>query len=179
MAGKLVLAGVILALVGLTLFGVTLIPVTRVTEEIRDTFVVGVGSSYGPYDAGTVYHTRVLVKSALKAEVFVEGNGIYLTVNGYNTQDLRSVYIDESKTFVIEPADDLYTFTFDNSRGTIGSLVGFSLSEIWTGPIWVGSPPLFIAAMVGLFLLLPSGLITLAMVYFRSPKKESEPRVIS
>jgi len=80
---------------------------------------------------------------------------------------------------MIEPADDLYTFTFDSSKGATGSFVGFKLSEIWTGPIWIGSPPLFIAAAIGLFLLLRSGLTTLAIAYLKSPKKESSPQAIS
>lgn len=162
---------VVLLMVG---FGVAFIPVTRVTEEIRKTFDVSPGSRYGPYDSGTVYHTRVLVKSALRVEVFVEGDEIYITVNGYNTQNLKSVCVEGSKTFLIEPADDLYTFTFDNSRGTKGSLVGFRLSEIWKAPIWIGSTPLFMAAVIGVFLLLPVGLVSLAMIHLRYPRKDNK-----
>lgn len=148
---------------------VCLIPVTTVEEVINTSFTVSPSKKYGPYDIGTVYHTRInipiLSKSVLKGEVIVEGEGIHLTINGYIPKPIRDSHIRERYTFIIDPADDLYTFVFDNTRGNNESFVEFTLEEIWTRPIAMSSPPLFIAGILGFFLFLV-GLITLAMSHF-------------
>jgi len=168
-----VLVGVFLALLGLAVFLISAIPITRVDEVIKTSFTLSSGSRYGPYDTGTYYHTRVFIfKSVLKGEVLVEGEGIYLTVNGYNTQSLRNIYVEGQESIVIDPANDLYTFTFDNTKGDTESLVRFTLKEVWTGPMCTGSPPLFIAGLTGLFLLLPSGLATFAITYLRTRQRD-------
>ncbi|MCJ7768374.1 hypothetical protein MUP79_08290 [Candidatus Bathyarchaeota archaeon] len=160
--------GLFLALIGLASILISAIPVTRVDEVIDTPFALGPGSEYGPYDSGTYYHTRVFIyKSVLKGEVLVEGEGIYLTVSGHNTQHLRNIYVGERFSFAIDLADDQYTFVFDNSKGNNESLVRFTLREFWTGPLWIGSPPLFMAGLIGLYLLLPIGLATFAITYLR------------
>ncbi len=164
-------AGLLLALLGLVLLLTCLIPVTSIEEVINTSFMVSPGTTYGPYDEGTVCHTRIhmkiLDKSVLKGDVSVEGEGIYLTVNGYNTQHLKSLYVKGQYSFTVDPADDLYTFTFDNTRGNAENLVKFILKEAWTRPIAIGSPPLFIAGLIGFFLL-STGLVTLAIAHLKS-----------
>jgi len=154
--------GFLIALLGLGILLVCLIPVTSVDEVINSSFTVSPGTKYGPYDAGTGYHTRILGKSALKGEVIVEGEGIYLTVNFYNTEHLQDVYVKGQYSFRVDPADDLYVFIFDNTEGSSKSLVRFRLEEIWTRPIGIGSPPLFILGLIGFFSFL-AGSVTLAI----------------
>lgn len=156
------LVGFFITLIGLAIFFIWLIPVTNVEEVINTSFAVGPGTKYGPNDAGTSYHTRILGKSALKGEVIVEGEGIYLTVNFYNTEHLKNIYVKGRYSFVVDPADDLYVFIFDNTEGSSENLVRFRLEEIWTRPMAIGSPPLFIAGLVG-FLLFLAGSVTLAI----------------
>ena len=139
---------------GLVLLLACLIPVTSVDEVINTTFIVSPGTKYGPNDAGTGYHTRILGKSVLKGQVIVEREGIYLTVNFYNTAHLKNIYVKEQYDFVVDPAHDLYVFTFDNSKGSSESLVTFTLEEIWTRPIVIGSPLTFIMGVLGLTMFL-------------------------
>jgi len=89
-----------------------------------------------------------------------------LTVNFYNTEHLNDVYVEGQYSFVIDPADDLYVFIFDNTGGHSGSLVEFRLEEIWTRPIAISSPFGFVGGLIG-FLLFLAGLITLAVKRFR------------
>lgn len=155
-----------LTLLGLGLLLVCSIPVSSVEEVINTSFTISPGATYGPYDpAGTGYHTRIhflLDKSVLKGDVIVEGEGVYLTVNFYNTEHLNGIYIEGQYSFTIDPADDLYIFTFDNTEGQEESSVRFTLEEMWTRPLAFGSPPLFIAGLTG-FLLFIIGLVTLTI----------------
>ncbi len=163
--GKRVLVGLSLTLIGLTLFFIAWFPVTRTDEVINASFSVPQGTKYGPYDSGTVYHTRVFIfKSVLRGEITVEGEGFYLTVNGWNVKDLHGIYVNGEKSFAIEPAKDQYTFTFDNTKGSTPSLVRFRLAEVWTASF---SPLVSVLGIAGLFLSIPSGIATLA-IHFTS-----------
>jgi hypothetical protein len=157
-------------LIGLAILLFSLIPVTSVDEVINTSFKVTSGTKYGPNDIGTSYHTRIgipiLCKSVLKGEVIVEGEGIYLTVKFYNTEHLNDIYVKERYSFVIDPADDLYVFTFDNTEGNIDSSVKFVLEEIWTRPLTISSPQLFIMGIIGFFMFL-GGLGFLAIMRLR------------
>ncbi len=166
-AKKSILVSLSVALIGLAFLLVALFPVTRAEEVIATSFTLASGAKYGPYDAETVYHTRVLTfKSVLQGSVVVEGGGVYLTVRGYNAPlELRSFYVEEEKGFAIESADDQYTFTFDNTQGSASSLVKFTLREIWTATY---SPTTLVLGLIGLFLLIPSGLITLTIAHIRA-----------
>ena len=114
--------GLAVILVGLTLS----IPTTRTYEAINISFILNPGGKYGPYDNGTYYHTMIFGKSVLKGEVAVEGEGMYITARGYNVQEFSDVYVQGQYSFAIAPAHDQYTFTFDNTEGTIKSLVKFT-----------------------------------------------------
>ena len=100
----------LLTLIGLALLLICSIPVTSVEKAIDTTFAVD-------RSIETYYHTQIFAKSALKGEIFVEGEGIYLAVNGYNSQHLNDVFVREPYNFIIDPADDLYYFILDRSIG--------------------------------------------------------------
>lgn len=159
------LVGLSLATLGLTLLIVCAIPVTGIEKVIDTSFVVAPNTEYGPPNAGTSYHTRVLGKSVLRGDVLTEGGGVNLTVHGYNTQNLVGIYVEGQYSFVVDPADDLYLFTFSN-LGHNQSLVQFKLEEIWTRPMAFGSPPLFILGLVALCLLV-AGVAILIVTYPR------------
>lgn len=161
-----------LTLSGLALLLICSIPVTSVYEVINTQFMVGPGAKYGPYDAGTYYHATMFGKCVLRGELIVEGEGIYLTAYGYNTQHLNGVYVIGKSGSTIDPADDLYTFVFDNTEGHSESLGRFTLEEIWTGPIASGSHTGFITALIGFFLFL-AGLVAFAISRHRRRVKES------
>lgn len=159
-----------IALLGLALLLICSVPTTSIEEVINASFTVSPGAKYGPADPGAGYHTRIhfkmLGKSVLKGEVTVEGEGVYLTAYGYNTQHLRNIYVKVHYSFTIDPADDLYAFVFDNTEGQTESLVRFRLEEIWTRPLAISSPPFFITGVIGFFSFL-AGLVTFAITRFR------------
>ena len=159
-----------LTLSGLALLLICLIPVTSVEEVINTSFTVSPGTKYGPNDPKTSYHTHLFAKSVLRGEVIVEGEGIYLTVNFYNTEHLNNIYVKGQYSFTVDPADDLYVFIFDNTEGHSESSVKFRLEEIWTRPLAIGSPPGFIAGLIGFFLFL-TGLVTLAINRFKKDRR--------
>jgi hypothetical protein len=128
---RLVVAGVALLLLGSLVF-LLLFPTATTTQTVVDiSFVLGPGEKYEPPKNGTMYHTRVVSKSALTGELVINGSSINLTVYGYNTQHLNGIFVNQNYSFVINPADDLYTFAFDN-RGSVQSSIKFILKETWT-----------------------------------------------
>ena len=165
--GRLTLTGSLLASFGLVVLLICSIPITSAEEVINTSFTVAPGTKYGPNDPGTGYHTRIFGRSVLKGIVVVEGEGIYLTAGFYNTQHLNNIYVEKQYGFVIDPADDLYIFIFDNAGGSSESLVRFRLEEIWTRPMAIGSPPLFILALTGLVLFLV-GLVALVIGHLKT-----------
>jgi len=159
-----------LTVLGFTILLVTSIPVTSIEEAIHISFTIHAGTTYEPPEAGTSYHTRINIlfsKSVLKGEVMVEGEGIDFTVSGYNAKQLKNLYVTDRYSFKINPADDLYTFRFENTTDSTESQVTFTLEEIWTRPLALGSPPLFIAGGLGFFLFI-TGLVTLMMSYLKN-----------
>lgn len=146
-----------MASIGLILFLIALIPVTRVDIVINTSFTLPPGTKYGPYDAGTYYHTRVWIyKTTLQGNILVEGEGVNIYVNGYNAGELRNIYVNGERDFTIEPADDQYTFTFDNTQGSATSLIRFTLREVWTASY---SQLIWILGLIGLFFIVPGGLV--------------------
>lgn len=107
------------------------------------------------------HHTRVFTRSTLTGEVSVEGAGINLTAFGYNTQQLTNVYIAQDYSFVINPADDLYMFTFHNTENNSQSSIQFTLEESWL------VIPMLILSFIGLLILAPTGLILIILVFLK------------
>jgi len=133
------------------------------TETVIDvSFALGPGEKYEPYESGTYHHTRVISKSTLTGEVVVVGAGIYFAASGYNTEHLRNVFINQNCIFVINSADDLYTFTFDNTAGNTQSLVRFILKERWMNTL------LQIPGFIGLLIFVPAGLV----MYIRNLRRQ-------
>jgi len=126
--------GLMLLLFGLSLFLLSFFcffVLARVDTVISVSFDLKPGEKYEPYEQGTYHHTTVFSKSALIGEVVVEGGTINFTAWGYNTNHLRSIFIDQDYAFLIDPADDIYLFTFDNTMGNTVSSVQFTLKEKW------------------------------------------------
>ena len=146
-------------LVGASLFLLSFFSATRVDTVIDISFVVEPRGRYGPYENGTCHHRRVISKSTLMGEVMVEGGGVNFTANEYNTQHLKNVFINQNYSFAINPADDLYWFTFDN-EGSIQSSVKFTLKERWMSIL------LLIPSFVILMISAPTGII-LIIIDFR------------
>ena len=124
-------AGLALLALGLLLLLLSVLGFDR-TDTVTDiSFILEPGEKYGPYDNGTAYQTRVLSKSILIGELMVNGGSFNFTANGYYTLHLKNVVIDQNYHFLIDPAHDLYTFTFDNSRGINHCSITFTLQEQW------------------------------------------------
>ncbi|UCE16860.1 MAG: hypothetical protein JSV12_04460 [Candidatus Bathyarchaeota archaeon] len=125
------LAGLVLLVLGISLLLLSVLSFSRTDTVIEVSFVMKPIEKYGPYNNGTYHHTRVLGKSILMGELVVKGGSFNFTANGYNTLHLKNVFIDQNYHFLIDPADDLYTFTFDNSRGIDQCSIRFTLQEQW------------------------------------------------
>jgi len=125
------IVGLVLLLIGASTFFILFFRTTRTEAVIDISFILQPGEKYEPYSNGTFYHTKVFTKSILNGEVAVEGGSLNFTVNGYNTQHLKNVSINQNYSFAIYPADDLYTFAFANSESNIQSSVRFTLEEVW------------------------------------------------
>jgi len=156
-------------LVGSSFFLLSFFCVTRTDTVIDVSFVLEPGEKHEPYENGTYHHTRVISKSTLTGEVVVEGGGIGFTANGYNTQHLKNVFINQNYSFAINPADDLYTFAFDNEGAGIQSSVKFTLKEKWTNIL------LLIPSFLVLLISAPTGIVLIVMNLRQKSKKLREP----
>jgi len=125
-----VVAGLFLLLLGLSVSPL-LFNATRTDVVIDVSFVLAPGEKYEPYEKGTYHHTRIISNSVLLGEVLIKDGGVNFTASGYNTQHLKNVLINRNYSFIIDPADDLYTFTFDNRAGTVQNSISFILKETW------------------------------------------------
>lgn len=145
--------GLALLMLGLALFLLSFAHMFKTKKVIDVSFVIEPGKKHEPYENRTYHHTVVFTKSALIGEILVEGEGIYFTANGYNRKELKDFYINQSFSFTIDPANDLYTFTFDNTKGSTESYVNFSLKEQWISVFHL------ILGLISLSTLAPAGLI--------------------
>jgi len=116
--------GLVLLSLGVTLFLFSFLIATKVESVIDTSFVLEPRKEYETY-----HHTRVISISSLTGEVVVEGGGVYLTAYGYNTKHLENVFINQNLSFTIDPAHDLYTFTFENTGSNLQSSIKFTLKE--------------------------------------------------
>jgi len=158
---------IVFVIMGLTLLSTISIPITNSNVVIRTAFVVDSGMSYGPYDDDTLYHTGIFGNSTLRGNIYIVEDGIYLTVNGENTQHLKDVYISNRFAFEIVPAIDQYTFEFDNTNGVAAIEVYFVLENVWTGPIAMSSTTIWGIWLVGGFAFL-IGFLGLVIVRLRN-----------
>jgi len=135
------------------LFILSFLSAIRTDTVIDSSFVLELGEEYETY-----YHTRIITISSLTGEVVVEGVGVYLTAYGYNTKHLENVFIDQNFSFTINPADDLYSFTFENSGSNTQSSVKFTLEEKWLNfsMLIPGFISLMISVPGGIFLIIVS-----------------------
>jgi len=125
-----IVAGLVLLALGVSLFILSFVIATKTDTAIDISFVLEPSEKRGPGENGIYHHTRVISKSALIGAVLVQGGGINFTANGFNTQHLENVFVSQNYSFVIDPADDLYWFTFENT-GSIQSSIRFTLKEKW------------------------------------------------
>jgi len=125
-----IVVGLILLSLGVSLFVLSLFNATITDTVIDISLVLKPGEERGPGVNGIYHHTRVITKSALMGEVLVDGEAINFTANGYNTLHLKNILIDQNYSFLIDPADDLYWFAFENI-GSIQSSIQFTLKEKW------------------------------------------------
>lgn len=130
----------LILVVGLFLISTAVIPVTDEEVVLDSSFFVDSGASYGPYDEGTVYHPRTLGSSVMQGEVSVDGGGIFLTVNGHYTEELKNVYVTQYYTFTVKNAHEQYTFVFNNTSGSKQVSIHLTVAEVWTRPLAVATP---------------------------------------
>jgi hypothetical protein len=160
--------GLALLLLGSFLFLLLFFGARRTDTVIETSFVLQPGKTYGPYMDGTYYHTRVIAKSVLMGEVVAEGEGINLTVTGFNTQHLKNVFFNQNYSFTIDPADDLYTFTFNNAGSNVQSAIQFTLKERWTN----------VYSLITAFIILVAAIPTGTALIVKSIRKQSSATVI-
>jgi len=136
----------ILLSLGILAFLLSFSSATKTDVVIDVSFVLEPNEKYEPPEHEIYHHTRIITRSTLMGEVLVTGGGINFTANGYNTHNLQNISVSQNYSFVIDPADDLYWFTFENI-GNIQSSVRFALKEKW----------------INIFLLIPSGICLLLL----------------
>lgn len=152
----MIVASLLLLLIGSTLFLLSFFSTTRTDTVIDTSFVLEPGKKQEAY-----HHTRIFTRSALNGEVSVEGEGINFTAFGYNTQQQANVYVAQNYSLVINPADDLYMFTFDNTKNKSQSSIQFTLEESWL------VIPMLILSFIGLLILAPTGLILIIIGFLK------------
>jgi len=148
-----IVAGLIAFILGLSSFLLLFSGATRTETVIDISFVLQPGERYGLYENGIYYHTKVFTRSTLIGEVVVESGEINFTAIGYNTWHLENVFISQNYSFVIDPADDLYAFVFDNTWNSIQSSVRFTLKEKWINIFFL------VPAFSILMMMVPTGAI--------------------
>lgn len=144
--------GVVLVSLGVVALFVSFLAATRADTVIDKSFVLKPNEKFGSYENGTYYHAHVISKSALTGEVTVQGGSVNFTAEGYNTQNLKAIGIYPNFSLAIDPAEDQYTFTFENIDVS-PSTVNFTLKETWM-PFLLLAP-----AFIIVLILTPTGTI--------------------
>ena len=140
--------GLVLLVFGSSLFLALFFRGTSTDTVIDVSLVLEPGEKYETY-----HHTRVISKSTLAGEIVVEDEGINFTAYGYRTQHLKNVFVNQNYSFTVDPANDLYTFKFENSKSNVQSSIKFTLEETWLNFF------MLIPAFIGLLILVPAGLV--------------------
>lgn len=159
--------GIVLVSLGVTAMLFSILIATRTDTVIDTSFVLEPDEQIGAYENGTYYHTHVISKSTLIGEVLVEGGCVNFTANGYNTPHLKNIVINRTYSLVIKPADDQYTFSFEN-RGDNPSSIKFTLKEKWTPYL------LLLPAFISLLILAPVGTVLIIASLRKRPRKEED-----
>jgi len=157
-----IVAGLVLLALGVSSFILSFVIATKTDTVIDISFVLEPGEKRGPSENGIYHHTYVLTKSALIGEVLVQGESINFTANGFNTQHLENILISQNYSFVIDPADDLYWFAFENTGG-IQSSIKFTLKERWMNIFFL------IPGFISLLLLTSAGVALCILGIHRKP----------
>lgn len=152
--------GLVLLSIGVTSLLFSLLIATRTDTVIDTSFVLEPNEKYEP----TSYHTHVITKSTLMGEVLIEGGGVNFTAEGYNTQHLKNIFINQNYSLVIKPADDRYTFIFENTGVNLSS-IKFTLKERWMPFL------LLIPAFIILLILAPIGTVLIIAGLRKKPSQ--------
>lgn len=154
--------GIVLVSLGVASLLFSILIATRTDTVIDASFVLEPTEKYEP----SSYHTHVITKSTLMGEVLVEGGSVNFTAEGYNTQHLKNIFINQNYSLVIEPADDRYAFTFENSGGNLQSSIRFTLKERWLPFLSL------LPAFITLLILAPIGTSLIVTGLRKNPSKE-------
>ncbi|MGD8506923.1 MAG: hypothetical protein PVF15_09725 [Candidatus Bathyarchaeota archaeon] len=172
--------GLFLLILGISLLLLSFLDFSRTDTVIDTAFTLEPGEKFGPREDGTGTRYSPPDDCVLKGKVSVEGEGIYVTVQGLG-YEIENIFVDRDFNFTIDPAhgwDHIYFFTFDNTDGDAESHVEFVLEETLTESLvwgflrsWRPSPILGILGWLGILLLFPVGFILTFGSLF-SKKKE-------
>jgi len=175
--------GLVLLILGISLLLLSFLNFTRTHTVIDTAFSLEPGEKYGPRRGEDRTGTRYYPPRdcVLKGKVSVEGEGIYVTVQGLG-YEIKNIFVDSYFNFTIDPAygwDHIYFFTFDNTDGDAESHVEFVLDETLTGSpiqlfLWSSGLPMMwwsFGIFIGIPLLLFIGFI-LTFGSLLSKKKE-------
>jgi hypothetical protein len=157
--------GAVLVSLGVAALLLSVLIATRTDTVIDTSFVLEPDGKIEPYENGTYYHTHVISKSSLTGEVLVEGGSVDFTADGYNTPHLKSVAINQNYSLAVHPADDQYTFTFQNT-GDQPSSVKFTLKETYMPFL------LLVPAFVALLTLTSTGAVLIIRGFRKKPSKK-------
>jgi len=158
-----IVVGLVFLSLGVSLFLLSFLIAAKTDTVIDVSFVLAPGEKRGPGENGIYHHTRVISKSSLTGDVLVQGGGINFTAGGFNTQHLENIFVGQNYSFAIDPADDLYWFTFDNT-GSIQSSIKFTLKEKWTNIF------LLVPGFVSFLLLTSAGVALCILGIHKKPK---------
>jgi len=157
--------GLVLLSLGVSLFLLSFLFVTKTDTVVDVSFVLEHGEKRGPDQDGIYHHTRVFSRSALIGKVLVLGGAVNFSANGYNAWHLENVFVSRDYSFVVDPADDLYWFVFENVDDNIGSSIRFTLKERWIDYL------LLIPAFIILLILAPLGIVLIIMGLHERPRR--------
>jgi hypothetical protein len=155
------IGGLLLLSLGISLFIASFFFAAKTDYVVNSSFILEPNEKLDPYENGTFYHTHVIGSLYLVGEVTVESGAVGFTADGYSTQSLKNVFINENYTLAIDSAQDQYTFTFENLSSD-QSKIRFTLKESWLDVVFL------VPASIVLIVAVSTGLLIIK----RSSKKE-------
>lgn len=162
--------GFSLVILGVVFFAFLFWGRVRTDTVVEDSFVLGVNEEHESF-----HHTQILGKSVLLGEVMVESGKVSFSVDGVNTENMRVMVLSKDFSFSIDPADDLYKFSFKNDGDDSQSAVGFTVLERWNDDAFLlrGSVISMIVSVCGFALVLASLKSRESAPAGRLPRKEN------